>query len=260
MTKCFINGRFVLAAVIVFSFAGLRDAEAKAIYRIVHAFSGKHDGNNPNDGIIVTSSGALIGTTAETGKNCCGTVFQLAPNGDETVLHAFKGQPDGIGPSSGLLPDGTGNLYGITTSGGEEGVGAVFKLAPDGTEAVLYSFQTDGSDGEFPVGGLVADKNGNLFGVTTALINCVDPCGTVFKLAPDGTETILKYFVPLTDGANPDAGLVIDNAGNLYGTTEFGGSRACGGPGCGTVFKIAPNGTETVLHAFLDSGGDGIAP
>jgi uncharacterized repeat protein (TIGR03803 family) len=253
------RGALFLAAVAGLSASGADEVQATPVYRVIHAFTEPRDGNGPNDGLVIDASGDLIGTTALTGKRCCGTVFRVSLDGDETVLHRFE-ELDGDGPSSGLLQDRAGTLYG-TTRGGGVGCrcGTIFKMAPDGTETLLYSFLNNGYDGYGPLGKPVADRAGNLYGVTSAGIGC-GPCGMVFKLAPDGTETTLKYFNPTVDGGIPDPGLIIDRAGNLYGTTQYGGNQGCAGLGCGVVFKLAPDGTETVLHTFINDGSDGFNP
>lgn len=178
-----------------------------------------------------------------------------------TVLHAFAGA-DGAFPQNDLAVDAQGNLYGTTVGG----MGNVFKLAGDGTLNVLHTF-TGGTDGERPFGGVALDKAGNLYGITSI---GGDPgcsqgpagCGTVFKIAPDGTESILYAFAGGSDGYSPSGGLAIDRQGNLYGVTEFGGLDACGngGVGCGTVFKLAPDGTKTTLYKFAGGPGDGFLP
>ncbi|HEY3778600.1 MAG TPA: choice-of-anchor tandem repeat GloVer-containing protein [Rhizomicrobium sp.] len=234
---------------------------------VLHAFAGGSDGSGPAAGLIMDISGDLYGTTAAGGgTGCysygCGTVFKLAPDGAETVLYAFQGGSDGGNPSAGLIADKSGNLYGTTQYGGTGGIvsaGTVFEVTPDGQEKVLWDFCSKDSceDGEFPVAGLIRDKAGNLYGTTTwgGIV------GTAFKLAPDGTLATLHGFTDDPDGANPFGGLVMDKAGNLYGTTESGG-KECGdyGSSCGIVFRIAPDGTETVLHAFRKGKGDGILP
>jgi len=134
------------------------------------------------------------------------------------------------------------------------GYGTVFKLDPSGEETVLHSFTY--SDGAFPDAGLIRDKAGNLYGTTSGgdLVCGLQGCGTVFKVDPSGHETVLHSFTNSPDGAGPYAGLVMDKAGNLYGTTLNGG--ACG---YGTVFKLDPSGHETVLHSFTNSP-DGAGP
>jgi uncharacterized repeat protein (TIGR03803 family) len=160
-------------------------------------------------------------------------------------------------PSAGLLRDKAGNLYGTTKSGGAYNVGNVFKLAPDGTYTSVYDFNGS-SDGAAPLSDLISDAIGNLYG--TAQEAGSGNVGVVFKVAPDGTETVLHSFSGGADGSSPAAGVVMDAKGSLYGTTTYGGGCHGGyGPGCGIVFKITPDGVETVLHAFTD-GSDGSSP
>jgi uncharacterized repeat protein (TIGR03803 family) len=185
--------------------------------------------------------------------------------------------PDGGFPTGGLIRDAAGNLYGTTQLGGNTssscqfpgGCGVVFKLDPSGKETVLYTF-TGGADGSLADAGLVRDSAGNLYGTTqfggnTSAANCVFyGCGVVFKVDPSGNETVLYTFTGGADGLSPYAGLVRDSAGNLYGTTGYGGttSSSCvvnGSLGCGVAFKVDPSGNETVLHAFT-GGADGGFP
>jgi uncharacterized repeat protein (TIGR03803 family) len=183
------------------------------------------------------------------------------------VLYVFAGGSDGYIPFGDLIEDTAGNFYGTTIYGGGNGCaggygcGTVFRLAPNGAETVLYSF-AGGSDGAQPFASLIEDAAGNLYGTTSAGggTGCAngDGCGTVFKLTPDGTETLLHIFTGGSDGGNPQAGLIVDVRGNLYGTTANGGS-GCNGYGCGIVFKLVPDGTETVLYTFT-GGRDGATP
>jgi uncharacterized repeat protein (TIGR03803 family) len=190
---------------------------------------------------------------ADCGDDGCGTVFEVKPNGTETVLYAFQGGSDGGEPLASVIRDGQGNLYGTTARGGNmtdcggNGCGVVFKLTPSGTESVVYAFQ-GGDDGVFPAGDLMMDKSGNLYGTT--LEGGEGNIGTVFKIAPGGAETVLYAFHGAGDGAYPKAGLIEDKAGNLYGTTTAGGTGDFG-----TVFKLAPDGTETVLNSFGGTSG-----
>jgi uncharacterized repeat protein (TIGR03803 family) len=182
-----------------------------------------------------------------------------------TVLHSFTdGSSDGFQATSVLIADSNGNLYGTAAHGGASHGGVVFKLAPDGTTyTVLYSFcrLPSCSDGSTPEAGLIVDSAGNLYGTTTGggvSTSLCAGCGTVFKLAPDGTETVLYSFCSkpgCNDGLGPQAGLIADSTGNLYGTTHDGGGSGCGGLGCGVVFKISPGGTETVLTGASDGAG-----
>jgi uncharacterized repeat protein (TIGR03803 family) len=156
-----------------------------------------------------------------------------------------------------LVRDKAGNLYGTTLQGsplnciGTGGCGVVFKLDTTGTETVLHTFV--GPDGTYPIGDLVRDKAGNLYGTTYAGGTYGE--GTVFKLDTTGTETVLYSFTGLADGAVPRAGLVRDKAGNLYGTTVEGGNLSCS---CGVVFKLDPAGGETLLHTFTGGADGGI--
>jgi uncharacterized repeat protein (TIGR03803 family) len=150
-----------------------------------------------------------------------------------------------------LIQDSAGNLYGTTSSGGDSGLGVVFKLDTNNTETVLHAFA--GPDGAIPHGGLVRDSSGNLFGTTSS--GGASGLGTVFKIDTSGVETVLHNFAGNPDGATPYAGLVMDNSGNLFGTTERGGAF-----GFGTVFKVDVTGTETVLHSFAGGSSDGADP
>src|SRR5277367_5641440 len=180
-----------------------------------------------------------------------------------TVLHEFQVNGDGRYSYAALLRDGAGNLYGTTAGGGSFEYGTVFEIDTHGQETVLHSFW--GGDGLEPWAGLVRDQAGNLYGTTYdggALEKgqCRHGCGSVFKLDNKGTLTVLHAFTGGTDGGQPKAGLVRDNAGNLYGTTTTGGDLNCGyGSGCGLVFKVDESGAETVLHAFTGKS-DGAGP
>ena len=227
----------------------------------LHVFGGGSDGANPTARLIKDTAGNLYGTTSAGGGNSCsgsgcGTVFKLAPDGSETVFYAFTGGKNGSNPLAGLIMDSKGVLYGTTYAGGGRGCngygcGIVFKLAPDGKETVLHFF-TGGSDGYWPWASLIEDTGGNLYGTTGFGGN--QDSGVVFKLAPDGTETVLYAFTGGSDGGEPIGGLIRDTAGNLYGTAKNGGT-GCHRVGCGTVFRLAPDGTETVLHIFGGRGG-----
>jgi uncharacterized repeat protein (TIGR03803 family) len=227
---------------------------------ILYNFTDGADGGNPESTLVMDSSGNLYGTASNGGANGKGVVFEVAPNGTETVLYSFAGGNDGSTPTAGLIVDQNGNLYGTTSQGGGKksctgGCGTVFELSPGGTETVLYRFGGQ-ADGWAPMGSLVADSSGNLYGTTEYAGNrgqCAsNGCGTVFKLS-NGVKTILHTFTgsSASDGANPVANLIFDASGNLYGTTTIGGTGTnCGTPGCGTVFEISSGGAESVLYSF----------
>ena len=236
---------------------------------ILHAFTGSSDGSGPVDRLLMDSAGNLYGTTEFGGGNNTGTVFKLAPNGGgytESVLYSFAGGSDGANPATALVMDNTGNLFGTTLYGGSGGTGydygTVFELASNGSgsyaELVLYKF-TGGSDGGNPFGGLIMDSSGNLYG-TTEYGGGSQNDGNVFKLAPKVgggyTESVLYNFNGGSDGANSLGSLMMDAAGNLYGTTQSGG----GSNNSGTVFMLSPNGSggyaESILYSFTgDSDG-----
>jgi uncharacterized repeat protein (TIGR03803 family) len=227
----------------------------------------------PNGNLVLDSQGNLYGTTAAGGGWQQGTVFKVTPSGTEKVLHSFGGyrskKVDGSIPFAGVIFDAQGNLYGTTAGGGNNacnqgyGCGLVFKLTPSGKETLLYKFK-GGTDGWGPGGPLLFDKNGNLYGTTGwgGNTGCYQNfgCGTVFKLSPSGTETVLYRFTGGADGASPTGALVFDSQGNLYGTTPRGGivNSNCS-VGCGVVFKLTPSGAETVLYSFT-GGADGASP
>jgi uncharacterized repeat protein (TIGR03803 family) len=205
------------------------------------------------------AAGNLYGTTYYGGAYFGGTVFKLDTSGTETVLYNFTGA-DGLDPDGGLILDKAGNLYGTASSGGAGGFGTVFKLNTSGM-TVLYSF-TGGADGSNPSSGLVMDAAGNFYGTTVfgGGYGCRSNCGgTVFMVDKTGKETVLYSFLGGTDGNNPYSGLVRDAAGNLYGTTLYGGGDGCAGRGCGTVFMVDKTGKEIILHSFT-GGTDGGSP
>jgi uncharacterized repeat protein (TIGR03803 family) len=217
------------------------------IETVLHTFTGGAGGANPTAALTLDSAGNLYSTTYYGGAYSEGVAFKLSPAGTETVLHSFAGYPtDGGYPYYGLTHDAAGNLYGTATDGGAHGSGVVFKLSPTGAETVLYSF-TGGADGGFPVGDLIQDTAGTLYGATgqggaTGACAPSSGCGVVFKLSSTGTETVLHSFTGGADGAVPSAGLIQDMSGNLFGTTAAGGveSNQCYTGTCGVVFRLAP--------------------
>jgi uncharacterized repeat protein (TIGR03803 family) len=233
--------------------------DSTGVETVLHRFTAGKDGRNPLGGLLRDSAGNLYGTTYYGGNpNCyqgCGTVFKLDTAGTERVIYRFAGEPDGQWPWARLIRDSAGNLYGTTHQGGAFQLGTVFKIDLAGVETVLYSF-AGGTDGSEPEAGLIQDAAGNLYGTTHygGEHSCNDGCGTVFKLDPAGVETLLYQFTGNPDGGSPISNLVEDAAGNLYGTTLYGGSS-----GKGIVFKVdTATGAETVLHSFR--GQDGAGP
>lgn len=220
---------------------------------VLYIFTGSSgDGANSYAGLVQDGQGNLYGTTSSGGDSGWGTVFELSPPPggtgpwNETVLHSFKGGgsgEDGAYPYAGLALDAQGNLYGTTAEGGFSAFccGTIFKVTRTGQETVLYKF-TGNADGGYPTAGLILDGRGNLYGTTsdggdlTCAIGDGSGCGNAFKLTPAGHVSILHIFFGTGgDGQVPDAGLVQDSLGNVYGTTYYGGAY-----GQGTVFKLTP--------------------
>jgi uncharacterized repeat protein (TIGR03803 family) len=171
-----------------------------------------------------------------------------------SVIYNFGtgGNNGGLNPVAGLVMDAAGNLYGTTSIGGSSGDGVVFKMTESGAETILYTF-AGGTDGANPEAGLLMDSAGNLYGTTYA--GGTNGVGTVFKVTQSGQETVLYNFAGgATDGANPQSNLIIDEAGNFYGTTFAGGEY-----GAGTVFRLSTTGKESVLYSF-GNGTDGANP
>ena len=286
---------------------------------VLYSFKGGADGKGPGFGTLIEdAAGNLYGTTQFGGVNNAGTIFKLAPDGTETTILTFGGTDSGTNggiPAAGLIADDKGNLYGTTETGGAfecapyTGCGTVFELVKgnnsswtqkilhnftgaDGgypfshvlwiggnlygttcyfgtsgwgtvyelvkgkkgewAEKTLYSF-AGGTDGSMPFGDLINDAAGNLYGATMMGGASVND-GVVYKLAPDGTLTILHAFLGENDGGAPQSGLWMAKNGNLFGTTLGGGKK-----NLGTIFRLTQSGVETVRHSF-GAKHDGASP
>jgi uncharacterized repeat protein (TIGR03803 family) len=227
---------------------------------LLHSFSGKPDGEQPIGGLLAVGGNAYFGTTQYGGTNDRGSVFRLRQTKasiDERVVYSFRGNADGYWPSSALIADGNGALYGTTPYGGYSGGwGSVYKLtkSPSGGYAhtVIYSFQGD-QDGYYPLSALVADGTGAFYGATYGGGDPICECGVVYKLTPSSSgyaKTTLYRFLGQDDGAFPQVqgSIVVDQSGDLIGVTCEGG-RA----NAGTVYQLTPSGstyTERVLYFF----------
>ncbi|MEO8657542.1 MAG: choice-of-anchor tandem repeat GloVer-containing protein [Bryobacteraceae bacterium] len=217
---------------------------------VLHTFQVWSDGYSPNGGLIQDSTGNLYGTTSQGGLGY-GVVYKLDPAGNYAVLYSFTGGPDGSQPDGGVILDSAGNLYGATFLGGLHNYGVVFKLDSAGNQTVLYSF-TGVTDGRFPIDGVTLDASGNIYGITSG--GGTYEHGVVYKLDTTGRLTVLYTFTGLGDGNGPNGGVVLDSAGNLYGTSQVGGTA-----GLGMVYKLDPAGQLTVLYNFLGTT-DGSLP
>ena len=205
----------------------------------------------PWAGLIQGSDGDFYGTTASGGTSGRGTVFMLTPGGSETILYSF---PAGSSePYCGVIQGSDGNFYGTTGANGTSDDGTVFKITPSGSETVLHTFAKTGTDGQIPYAGLIEGSDGNFYGTTYN--GGAHGLGTVFKVTPGGTETVVYSFAGGSDGEHPYADVIQGSDGNFYGTTYQGGTG-----GYGTVFKITPSGTETILYAFAGGTSDGAYP
>jgi uncharacterized repeat protein (TIGR03803 family) len=216
-----------------------------------HSFTGHLDGAAPFGLVVADQQGNVYGTTASGGLQNDGTVYRMHPNGSsytESILYSFHGGSDGDYPVAGLTIDGNGALYGTTEyGGGSFQNGTVFKLTPSGSkyiESVLYAFK-GGSDGSQPMASLCRSQTGTLYGTTS--LGGVKNEGTLFKLTPSGsgyTKSILWQFgVAVGDGTYPEANVLLDTHGVLYGTTITGGSGSGTG---GVLFTLKAPHRESV--------------
>jgi uncharacterized repeat protein (TIGR03803 family) len=222
--------------------------------KVLHAFNRDGtDGTQLIAGVIFDAAGNLYGLTQDGGSADGGIAFELTPGPGgiwtESLLHTFLNNGvDGYNSQGGLIFDAAGNLYGTTGGGGGTSKrGTVFELTPasDGswTETILYAFNDNGSDGIIPYGSVIFDEKGSLYGVTGD--GGTHGGGTAFELTPGAgswTETLLHSFGSGPDGQYPNNSLILDRVGNLYGTTQAGGTEdGCDFfTSCGTVFEITP--------------------
>jgi uncharacterized repeat protein (TIGR03803 family) len=254
--------------------------------RVLHSFGTYNSGKiEPIGQLAMGGDGSLYGTTFVGGQYGYGSLFKLAAKGVDgkegasafTTLYSFSDGADGGNPSSGVILDAAGNLYGDAWNAGANGDGTLFQLTPSGQLNVLYNFGSNPNDGGFALG-LAMDAQGNIYGTDLlggpyANSNCLQTsyvlqigCGVVFKVDPKGQETLLHVFSGVDgDGGSPAGPPMLDSAGNLYGTTLVGGTGKCQGSwfptgGCGTVFKIDAEGNYMVVYSFPGTGGDGAGP
>jgi uncharacterized repeat protein (TIGR03803 family) len=263
-------------------FLGMAMTSSAQTLSTLHSFDGR-DGSNPDAPLVQATDGNLygvtsLGGTSTGGGSCtsgCGTVFKMAPSGTLNTLDSFD-LTDGAIPSAALVQAANGSFYGTTAFGGTSSAcsdlghcGAAFTNTPTGTLTRLYSFCSESgcTDGFTPTGALILEQDGNFYGTTAygGANGLYD--GTVFRMSASGKLTTLYSFCSQSgcmDGASPYGTLIQAADGNLYGTTGFGGANGgeCDGFGCGTVFKITPNGVLTRLYSFCSQSGcaDGAEP
>jgi len=254
---------FAIALVLLLATAAL--AKENVVFRFNNT-----NGASPQGALITDGKGNFFGTSSSGGakncsSNCPGLVFQLSSAGVLTVIHVFSG-PDGLNPDGTLIRDSKGNLYGTTISGGASQSGVVFELSPQGngtwTETVLHSFSGN-PDGTEPRGAIALDAKGNLYGATSGGGGNTE--GIVYELSPQGdgtwTESILHTFGATGDNGLPIGGVTLDNAGNIFGTTAYGGRDREG-----EVYELVPNGSgqwsERILYGFsgFSDGSDPMTP
>jgi uncharacterized repeat protein (TIGR03803 family) len=241
----------------VFALLGVSETRSQVqTFTLLASFVGANDA--PYDSLVQGYDGNFYGTTSGgSPSGSSGAVFKITPSGQITTLYPFCSQTnciDGAAPTGGLVLGADGNFYGTTSSGGAFGGGEVFKITARGVLTVLHSFK--GADGDTPYAALVQGIDGNFYGTTNT--GGTNQYGTVFKITPSGTVTTLYNFCSQTncaDGAQPlYSGILFGINGDLYGTTEFGGTsnnpNCLSGIGCGTVFRITPTGKLTVLYSF----------
>jgi uncharacterized repeat protein (TIGR03803 family) len=242
-----------------------READGRWTKCVPYAFRGAADGGGPYGGLVFDSAGNLYGTTSSDGLYEGGTAFKLSGKGCKwrlSVLHQFGHGSDGNFPAATMVFDRAGNLYGTTESGGRNSYGTIFELIRTTenkwAERTLHSF--NGDDGSYPWARVVLDADGNLYGTTS--IGGKYSFGVVFELSRNSqgnwVEHVIHSFTGASDGSEPDAGLIFDAAGNLYGATVYGGAH-----GKGNLFQLTPgihgSWKEIVLHQFT-GGADGSAP
>jgi uncharacterized repeat protein (TIGR03803 family) len=263
---------FALALAIVLALTLLTSHAIEAqTFTVLHQFTGGTDGQYPFAGVTVGPGGVLYGTASGGGPYNDGTVFKLSQVNSAWVfspLYEFTGN-NGGGPEGGVVIGPNGSLYGTTESRGAYNYGTVFELTPPATfcksiqcywnETLLYSFMRapDGQNPQFE--NLAFDQAGNIYGTTQQ--GGMYAGGTAFELTPSAggyTERIIHSFGSGTDGEYPDAGVVLDGAGNVYGTTPLGGTGNQCNTSCGTVYQLVPsNGgwLENVLVNFDGANG-----
>jgi uncharacterized repeat protein (TIGR03803 family) len=266
---------FMKTACLMFLVCAAAIAPAQTFQTLVN-FSKTNGELAPYSPLIQGADGNLYGTTGGfVGPDSYGMAYRMTPAGDLSTLYNFcsqKGCGDGAFPSDGVIQAGNGNFYGVTYRGGALDAGIIYELTPAGKLTTMHSFcsQTNCTDGELPIGGLIQASNGNFYGTTHVggANGTAGNYGTIFEITPSRQFTTLYSFCSkanCADGQSPYASLVQASNGNLYGTTVYGGASSyCADQsvGCGTVFEITPAGKFTTLYSFCSQPNcaDGFYP
>jgi uncharacterized repeat protein (TIGR03803 family) len=196
---------------------------------VIYSFAAGPDGSGPQAALI-RYKGNFYGTTSSGGGSSGdGTVFKVTPSGEETVLHAFTGAPDGRSPVASLLAYG-GKLYGMTEDGGSKDLGTVFKMTLAGKLTIIHNFSNSKNEGWYPAGPDLIDVSGTFYGTVS---NTNSGSGAVFAITPSGSESLAHVFNSGAGGPSAPLSGVIDVGNTLYGTTINGGL-----PGQGTVYGV----------------------
>lgn len=221
---------------------------AGSTFTVLHDFGGSPgDGANSGAEVTLDNSGNIYGTTDYGGANTYGTIFEIATDGTESVIHSFGGSGDGSTPDGAISILSNGNMYGTTTFGGASQNGVIWEIPAGGVYTVLHNLTAD--EGNFARGRLIQDKKGKFYG--TCLFGGANSDGTVIKFTQTGKVTVLHTFDG-TDGEFPEHGVVMDKKGNVYGVTAFGGATDNG-----SIYEIAKDGTFTSLYSFTGTTDGG---
>jgi uncharacterized repeat protein (TIGR03803 family) len=237
-----------------FGFGVLFKVTTAGTYTQLHELTAA-DGGSIGAGLCLASDGNFYGNTMGQTGHSNGSFFSITPSGTFTILHIFaSNDSDGDYPASGLLKASDGNFYGTTKQGGATLYGTIFRVTTAGVRTTLHVFALNASEGITPTGPLIQASDGAIYGTTSA--GGVSAAGTVYKMALDGTFTVLHRFTETdpNDGKAPLGGIIQASDGNFYGTTSLGGANLDG-----TAFKMTSAGVVTVIHSF-DANVDGSIP
>jgi uncharacterized repeat protein (TIGR03803 family) len=224
---------------------------ASGIESVLYSFGAGADAQDPYGSLLQASDGNFYGMSVHGGSYGAGTVFMVSAQGSEMVLHSFGGTGDGQAPFGSLIQASDGNLYGMTSAGGDYSSGVAFRMTLQGAETLLHSFGS-GTDGANPAGSLIQGSDGNFYGLTRD--GGAYGTGAVVALSGAGAESVLASLGAGSDGANPFGDLVAASDGNFYALARNGGASSAG-----AVLRISYGGGESVVYSFA-AAPDGSAP